>query len=236
MNRPHFLLAVPLLTTCVQAQADFYSHKYGGIAYSDMQLQDFCSGAAEFVQSLNLPQQTASSSGCGERGDGWKIYGGWRWTPHLAVEASYHQLASAELDFRIDADNGEYLQFEDEIETQLINAFVIGHWPLAEGLSLFGKLGGGAWNSELSERQTGELFFVYQIGEEAFEERLTEVSGKATEVHNGFHWGYGFGLSYRYRNSWTLRAEWESFSEVGSEDFRGGFDVEAASLGWSMHF
>ncbi|WP_323845514.1 outer membrane beta-barrel protein [Microbulbifer magnicolonia] len=236
MNRPLILLAVPLLTVCAQAQADFYSHRYGGVAFSDAELAGFCRGATGFVQGLNSPQQTSTTNACSENGDGWKIYGGWRWTPHLAVEASYQQLANAELDFRVDADNGEYLRFEDEIETQLINVFAVAHWPLVEGINLFGKLGGGLWNSKISERQSGELLFVYLVGEDALEERLTEVSGRVEDRANGFHWGYGVGISYRHQNAWTLRAEWESFSDVGSDDFRSGFDVEAASLGWSMHF
>lgn len=236
MNRPLFLLAVPLLTLSAQTRADFYSHKYGGIGYSDMQLQGFCSGATGFVQRFNIPGQTATSGACNDSGNGWKIYGGWHWTPSLAVEASYQQLTTSELNFRIDGGSGDYLTFEDEVETRLLNAFAVGHWPVAGGFSLFGKLGGGVWNAELSERQSGELFFIYQVGPDAFEPRLTEVSGRAGRNDNGFHWGYGAGISYSYGNDWTLRAEWETFRDISNDELRGGFDVEAATVGWSMHF
>ncbi|AMX03342.1 outer membrane beta-barrel protein [Microbulbifer thermotolerans] len=236
MKRPNVLLAVFFLVACAQTQADFYSHKYGGIGYGNTELQGFCNGAAVFVRNLNSSGQTASASACGEKGDSWKIYTGWRWTPYMAVEASYQQLAKADLDFRIDATNGEFLQFEDRIKTHLLNAFIVGHCPLFEGLSLFGKLGGGLWSAELSERQSGQLLFAYPVAEDEVETRLEEVSGKAYDSDNGFHWGYGFGIDYRYRNKWTLRAEWESFTEVGSDSFRSDFDAQSATLGWSMHF
>ena len=235
MNRPLSLLAVPLLILCASAQADFYSHRYAGVSLSDAELQGFCTDAQAFVQEINAGGQKAVNS-CGSSGDSWKIYGGWRWSPMLAVELSYQQLPESELDFRISADSGEYLEFSDRIQTHLANAYFIGHWPLGGGFSLFGKAGGGLWASDLSERQSGELYFAYPLEDGTFEPRLTPVSGHVADSRNGFHWAYGAGISYRYHNRWTLRAEWESFNNVGSDEFFSAYDVETASLGWSMHF
>ena len=236
MRRPLSLLAVPLLCFGGQAQADFYSHRYAGVGYSDTTLDGFCDGADAFVQGLANRGEAASAGTCNDSGDGWKIYGGWRWSPYLAVEGSYQQLTDAEFDFRVDGERDDYLIFQDKIETRLINAFIVGHWPLLDGLSLFGKLGGGVWNSDFSEHQSGELYFVFPVNEETVAEELLPVQGRAGDRDSGVHWSYGLGISYRYRNSWSLRAEWESFGDVGSDDFRSAFDVETASLGWSMHF
>ncbi|WGL18474.1 hypothetical protein PVT68_09280 [Microbulbifer bruguierae] len=67
-------------------------------------------------------------------------------------------------------------------------------------------------------------------------EMTIPVSGNFRDNTSGIHWGYGAGLSYRYNNSWSIRAEWEFFPEIGSEELRGVRDVETASLSWAMHF
>lgn len=248
MNRPLFLLAVPLLTLCAQAWADFYSHKYAGISYSDEVLAGFCDGAMQVAQDLNIDQQTAAIRNCAERGDGWKIYGGWRWTPHWAVEASYQQLAKGETELAL---NNLQLPFgyfpewreRDRVSTSLGNVFLVGHWPIAGGLSLFGKVGGGGWNSTLKQRIAAVELRLRQLPEEEVAEGESDVeiievpvSGTVSDSRTGFHWSYGAGISYRHHNSWTIRAEWESFSDVGSDDFFTAVDVQSASLGWSMHF
>lgn len=236
MNRLSLLLVVPALALATTARADFYSHRYGGISYGNMDLSGFCAGADKFVQSLGSTEQDSQTLNCSDSGNGWKIYGGWRWTPQLAVEGSYQQLAASTLDFQLRSNTSEYLVVEDEIKTQLINAFVVGHWPILEGVSLFAKVGGGLWISEISERQSGELLFTFENEAGELEDRLVPVSTRAYDSDTGIHLGYGAGISYRHGNRWTLRAEWEGFSNVGSEDFRSEYDVESASLGLSIHF
>jgi len=230
MARPLFLLAVPLLTLCAHAQADFYSHRYVGVSLNDDTVQGFCSGAEAFVQGID------AGGNCASGGDGWKVYGGWRWSPLLAVELSFQQLPTSELDFRLNGERDDYIQAKDKIDTRLANAFVVGHWPLGGGFSLFGKAGGGIWIADFSEKQSGQLYAQYQQEDGTIAEVLVPVNGKAADSDTGFHWGYGAGVSYRYHNSWTLRAEWESFSDIGSDNFRSSFDLQSASLGWSMHF
>lgn len=236
MHRHNLLLAVFLLALSGGTRADFYSHRYAGASFSNIDQQGFCSGAEAFVQDINSDDRRASGQGCSEGGDGWKLYSGWRWTPHLAVEASYQQLADSELGFRLDGERNQYLQIRDRVRTRLANAFFVGHWPLAAGFSVFGKVGGGLWWSELSERQSGEVLFVFENEDGTEEERLVAINSRAGTSDNGFHWGYGAGISYRHHNSWTIRAEWESFGDIGSDQLRAGYDVQTASLGWSMHF
>ncbi|WP_250459256.1 outer membrane protein [Microbulbifer litoralis] len=260
MTRPCFLLAVPFLTVCVSAQADFYSHRYAGVSFSNENLDGLCDSGRSTVQGFNSNGQTAIFDRCTETGKGWKIYGGWRWTPHLAVEASFQKLAQGSITYdRTDvqmppppvflvpgqrAPTGFFPEWRerDDIDTALGNIFVVTHWPIAEGFSVFAKLGGGGWNSRLKRRISGIQVFAIPLepeeGQEEIEFEFEEgpSSGTLEETRNGFHWSYGAGISYRHRNSWTIRAEWESFSDVGSDDFFTAVDVESASLGWSMHF
>jgi len=260
MARQYFLLAVPLLTLCAEAQADFYSHRYAGVSLSNDSLSGFCDSGKSTVQGFNSDDQTATFDRCEETGNGWKVYGGWRWAPHFAIEASYQRLAGSSITY--DRTNVQTLpppafiipgqpiptgffpdwHERDEVDTSLGNLFFVAHWPIAEGFSVFGKLGGGGWHSNLKRRISGTQVFAIPIapeeGQEEIEFEFEEgpTSGTVEDSRNGFHWGYGAGISYRHHNSWTIRAEWESFSDVGSDDFFTAVDVRAASLGWSMHF
>ncbi|MFI2811494.1 MULTISPECIES: outer membrane beta-barrel protein [Microbulbifer] len=237
MPRPHVLLAVlTSLTLALPASADFYSHRYVGVSVGDAGQGNFCPQASDRVQRFSFNGEPARLLNCGEGGETWKLYTGWRWSPYFAVEASLQQLASSDLDFEFRNARGEFLRLEDELETYLVNAYAVGHWPLYRGLSLFAKVGGGAWNMELSERQAGEFLFRFQQEDGTITEELVPVNGSSGATDNGFHYGYGAGISYRHHNNWTLRAEWETFSDIGSGELRGEFDVETASLGWSMHF
>lgn len=232
MQRLLILLVVPALALAANARADFYSHRYLGLSLGNAELAGFCDGGVSFVDRNN----NLSGLGCSEEGEGLKIYGGWRWKPHLALEASYHRLPKSRLDLLWQPGFSQHLVVNEGIRTQMASAFAVGHLPLVQGLSLFGKLGGGFWMSSLRSRQSGELLFVF-LDEEGEEfAQLVPVSGKSTRAANGFHWGYGAGISYRRHNNWTVRAEWEVFPDVGSSDLYGSFDVHSASLGWSMHF
>lgn len=238
MKKSLTLLAAPLLTLCAGAQADFYSHKYAGFGFGNSDRSGFCevSGAA-IAAADSAPDQSFTSLGCDDAGNGWKIYGGWRWTPQMAVETSFHQLSRNELKAEQKLDDGSHQVIDDEITTRLGNLFFVGHWPLAEGLSLFGKLGGGFWFSERDTGFDGEAFFQVAVDENdepIFE--LLPFSRSQSSNDSGFQWGYGAGISYSYQNRWTIRAEWENFADVGSEDFFGGDDAETLTLGWSMHF
>ncbi len=248
MNRPLFLLAVPLLTLCAGAQADFYSHRYAGVAYFDQAPQQFCDNVSPYVQSFGGEEISVAMGSCEEKVRSWKIYGGWRWTPHLALEASFQKLGKNAFSFQ--AENlapqvGEFTRYNEgnKISTSLGNLSLIGHWPLWEGLSLYGKVGGGAWSSSLTQR--ANISWLIEVGvpaeqQEAFggETAIVEVSqsGDFRDTRTGFQWSYGAGVNYRHHNSWSIRAEWENFADIGSENFFGGDDLQALSLGWSMHF
>ena len=236
MTRPSLLLVVPALALTSTASADFYSHRYAGVSFGSAEQTGFCDAANRGVQRFSGDGQSATLSTCGESKNNWKLYAGWRWSPFLAFEGNLQKLEKSELDFQIDFEDGGFLVFEDEIETYLINAYAVGHWPIYEGISLFAKVGGGFWNSELSERGAGELPFIFLQEDGTLVTALAPVSGDSGLTDNGFHYGYGAGLSYRHNNDWTLRAEWESLNDLGSDELRGTFDVNTASLGWSMHF
>ncbi|KUJ83570.1 porin family protein [Microbulbifer flavimaris] len=235
MNRPTFLLAVPLMALPNLASADFYSHRYAGISFGNAEQQGFCTSVDAQISRFDTDTQDVPERSCEGAGNLIKLYGGWRWTPNLAVEASVRQLDDNRVGFTLTNDRGEFLQVEDEIKTRLATAYVVGHLPFFGGASFFAKAGGGFWMGELSGRQRGEVLVAVQE-DGVIREVPVEVRGRGAEADNGFHWSYGAGISYRNHNNWTVRAEWETFQDIGSEDLRGSYDLETVSLGWSLHF
>lgn len=238
MIRLHILLVVPAAMLANNAIADFYSHRYGGISILDSQFSGFCTTNREFVNNLNSDTQQAAPGACTEnKTRGWKVYGGWHWTPYLAFEADLRDSGESEHQFTVVNPSFPGLNVRDRITTRMGNAFVMGHIPVGRsGLSLFGKVGGGFWLNELTEYQDGEALFELLTSDGSSEVVSVPVSGKFRDNASGFHWGYGAGVSYRHRNSWTLRAEWEVFPEAGSDELRARHELESASIGLSMHF
>ncbi|WOX06916.1 outer membrane beta-barrel protein [Microbulbifer pacificus] len=237
MVRPSLLLVVPAALLANSASADFYSHRYGGAAALNGTLSGFCTEGQGFVNQLNVEEQVASTSSCEEESSGWKLYGGWQWSPYFAVEADFRQATEGDLKFEVTNPQLPFLRVRDRVTTRMGNAFVVGHLPIGRnGFSLFGKLGGGFWLSQFTRYENGEVIFQVPMEDGSTEEIAIPVSGKFGDNASGFHWGYGAGVSYSHSNSWTLRAEWELFPDIGSEDFLGQYDTQTTSVGWSMHF
>lgn len=237
MVRPLLLLVVPAALLADYASADFYSHRYGGISLLDGQLNSFCTQTSAFVSALNSDEQQAAVTDCEEQGYGLKLYGGWQWSPYLAVEADFRQVTKGELRFDVSNPVFPYRDVRDRITTRMGNAFVVGHLPFGgSGLSVFGKLGGGFWLSQFTEYQDGEALFLVPMEDGSTQEVVAPISGKLRDNASGFHWGYGGGINYRYGNSWSIRAEWEMFPDIGTEDLRAEYEVQTTSLGWSLQF
>ncbi|MBN8430370.1 outer membrane beta-barrel protein [Microbulbifer salipaludis] len=238
MARLPLLLVVPLsLLGSSLASADFYSHRYGGISLQHTAQDPLCHNARAFVDGLNGEQQTAQLANCTDSGPGAKLYAGWRWSPSFAVEADLRQAATTTAQFSISNPQLPYLNIKETLTTRMGNAFVVGHLPVGRsGVSVFGKVGGGFWLGQLRSRQRGDALAVFQLEDGSLQPVLFPVDGTFSESTSGFHWGYGAGVSYSFRNRWSLRAEWEWFPEIGSDALLGKHDVESASLGWSVHF
>ncbi|MFV8783952.1 outer membrane beta-barrel protein [Microbulbifer sp. SA54] len=238
MARPIILLVVPAALLANTASADFYSHRYGGVSVLNSNFSGFCPASRAFVNSLVSPTLQASPGDCTEStSSGWKIYGGWQWTEHWAVEADLRQAGEGELYFTMMSPRLPQLNVRDRLTTRMGNAFVVGHLPIGRsGISLFGKVGAGFWLNQLTEYQEGEALFTVLMSDGSTQGVAVPVSGKLKDNASGFHWGYGAGVSYRHHNSWTLRAEWEVFPDIGSEELRARYELETTSLGLSMHF
>jgi OOP family OmpA-OmpF porin len=134
---------------------------------------------------------------------GWKLFGGWRFTPYLALEGGYADLGDSE---------GNTLIFgqdvNGEISADALFAELIGSVPLGERGLLLGKLGVANVDAELKTD-----IFAVPLG--------VPTSSFSTDSTDAV---YGLGAEFGFTGSLLGRLEWERF------DFEDGVDLFSASL------
>lgn len=125
-----------------------------------------------------------------------RLYGGYRFSPNLAVEVLYSDIGEWEL---IDDTNG----FEATYEASSVDLAAVGLLPLADGrFDLFARAGIAFWSLDTELASLGGL-----TGEPAFAVN-PESSGQ------DLFWAVGFNINAFADKRWTLRSELTSY-EVG---------------------
>jgi OOP family OmpA-OmpF porin len=135
-----------------------------------------------------------------------KLFGGYWFNPHLALEAAVVGL-------------GDNLGPEDLIKDGFA-VEVLGALPIGERFELFAKAGFFFWEvrvetNDLDCTDFGSGFICF------FEE---------DELDDGVDPTYGVGVQYRFHDRWNVRGEWERFEDVGESD------VDLLSVNVSFHF
>lgn len=117
---------------------------------------------------------------------GFKIYGGFEFTPNLAVEMAYVDLGELTYGGTFGPDpvtNGR-------LETTGLNVALVGTVPVSPGFSLFAKGGIFAWSAEARDITAGRVF----VGRD-----------------EGGDLSFGLGAAFYLNENLSLRAEWERF-------------------------
>jgi OOP family OmpA-OmpF porin len=134
---------------------------------------------------------------------GWKLFGGWRFTPYLAFEGGYADFGDAKGDTVIFGQD-----VNGEISADSLFAELIGSVPIGKGGLLLGKLGVANVDVELKTD-----IFAVPLG--------TSTSSFSTDSTDAV---YGLGAEFGFTRSLLGRLEWERF------DFEDGVDLFSASL------
>ena len=124
-----------------------------------------------------------------------KIFGGYRFTPHVAGELSFVNLGTARY-------NGDFFGTPvtgGKIDVWGYNLSAVLSFPLGERVSIFGKLGLFLWESEVSDVTGGAAF---------------------AETVRGWDGGsFGIGAAWNFARNLSARVEWEQLP-LGSSDAR----------------
>jgi len=206
------------------AQVSWYAAASGGQARTNI----------EYVRSVEggfTPQPVMQTSH-DLRDAGWKLSGGMRLSPNVALEVTYADLGK--ITTHTDGQGGTFVQtFGLDISRKVrgVGVDVVGSLPVASRFDVFGKL--GIYRTTV---RTDISLIDNVVFSTAPDLRQRTVEGREDIVHAGL------GVQARITPRWAIRAEVERFMDVGN-GFRAGdpngtgrADVDFASVGVVFNF
>jgi len=149
-------------------------------------------GKSDYDRGNAVPDLITSGSFDG-KDTGFKIFGGYQFNPHFAVELAYVDLGKASYSGNF----GAVPVTGGSLETWGLNVSAVGILPLSPSFELFGKIGLFGWESKARDI-TGGLPF----------------SGTADDADVSF----GLGMAFNIAKNVSIRAEWERFKAVDDID------------------
>lgn len=160
-------------------------------------------------------------------GDAYRIGGGYRLTPNVALELAYVDLGHATSRYRT-VFGGITVDVKGKYRLDGVQTAIVGRWPASEAVFVFGKA--GALAARLRYSETGTEAF------NPFPRAFTAPVDRATRPL------LGLGAEYRLDSRWMLRGEWERYWGIGrrfglAESRNGRFDtIDAFFVGLTYRF
>ena len=132
-------------------------------------------------------------SNCKDSDTAWKIFGGYEFTPNLALELGYNDFGRISSDATVVV-GGSTFTGNAKIEATAFELTGIGSLPLGHQFSLYGKLGVyyAETKSSANVRQTTPPF----------------ATGSSSASDNNTNLTFGFGARYDITRNIAVRAEW----------------------------
>jgi OOP family OmpA-OmpF porin len=125
---------------------------------------------------------------CDDKDTAWRLFGGYRITPNLAVELGYTDLGEVSA-----SGAGE----SASVEARALEATGLGMLPLSPAMSLYAKA--GVYRGEVDGR------FSSGLG-----------GGSAEETNTDFT--FGFGAQFDLARNVALRGEWQRYRNMGGDE------------------
>jgi OOP family OmpA-OmpF porin len=180
----------------------------GGLHSSGMQV-----GAINpALQAQGLGVRTTAAE---DRDTGWKLYAGFRLSPHLAVEGGYAALGRYRFEGQVVQDPGTV---QASFKAGGWNLAALGIVPLGDGWDVFGKAGASYWQARLDTQG--------------------RFSGRSAQPADAQGAGplLGLGANWRHSAALSARVEWERFGRIGQADRTGQTDIDWLSIDLQFHF
>lgn len=167
---------------------------YVGVGGGQMNAKSSASTLASDLAALGYTAQTTMDN----TDTGWKLFGGYRFNPYLALEGGYVDLGKVKSEIRADVLSPQAL-VDDVSRVHPFSIKGAGLWGVASypigDFSVFGKVGVVRWTAKASAR-------VIPAGTPS-----ASIDDKGTGA------AYGLGLGYDVPNTrWSVRGEWEKFN------------------------
>jgi len=187
----------------------------------------------DFVRNRENSIQEAFNlrSSFDDKDTAWKAFGGYRFGPNLALEASYFDLGaiSTQTAFDIVGGPGGTVSTARDVKGFALDLVAIA--PLGERFSLFGRVGAYRAQSEATIGISGDA--IFSDGEGGTTRNKTS--------HNS-NWKAGVGLDWNVARNVALRVEYERYFEVGNafaigtRNGTGEADIDVVTIGAIYRF
>ncbi|BAU46733.1 outer membrane protein A [Sulfurifustis variabilis] len=198
LSRIFVVIAVAIVATTTVAAAESPDW-YAGLGFGQTKAQDI-------VCDLDI---TCSAD---DTDTGWKVFGGYRFSPNAAIEFGYVDLGEV----TFEGEDSFLGVTKLSIEAQGFNAALTGFLPVGGSTSLMGKIGLFRW--DVDARASASFF------------------GSGSESETGIDLMFGFGVSVDVTRNAAVRLEWERFGNVGDENVTGESDVDLLSASFAYRF
>jgi OmpA-OmpF porin, OOP family len=133
---------------------------------------------------------------------GYKAFTGYQFIPPLALELSYVDLGKPKAHYDLSTTLGLYTR-DATYKIQGLNLAAVGTLPLSDAFSVHGSV--GAFYSELKYSESGT------DAPDNTPNSFTASNRRRTDL------SFGLGLTYRLRDQWAIRGDWDRFRNIGSE-------------------
>lgn len=153
---------------------------------------------------------TGGFTGSVDKSDtGWKIFGGYQFSRHFAVEAGYYDLGKVSF-----SGTAGGAAISGNFDSTAIGLSLVGILPVWDNFSLLGRVGVGY------SEQDGSV---------------TVAGATATASDDSTKLTYGLGLRYDFGRHVMVRGQWERF-RVGGSNVGGEEDVDLYTIDLGYRF
>lgn len=161
---------------------------------------------ARSVCNTNWLPAGTTVGGCDKKDMGWKVYGGYQFTPHWGAEVGYVDFGKQRWGVAI----GGVTPAIAEAETKAWQLAATGTLPIVPEFGVFGKL--GLYGSDMDVRANN-----------------ISANGNSTD----YMWG--LGAQWYFGRNWSMRLEFERFNNAGNSSI-GTTDYDLISIGAMFRF
>jgi OOP family OmpA-OmpF porin len=180
------------------ASSAAWSQLYIGAAIGQSKIKNTCEGAPSAIT-------------CDDKDRALKLFGGYQFTPSLAVELGISSLGTAK------ATGSGSFGVTETAELSAVELTAVGSWPLGNRFAIQGRLGVYHGEMEAGDATVPAVFPPPP--------RRGWRSASSTDLT------YGIGASFGVSDNALLRVEWQRYNQLGGE-----FDIDVLSIGALYRF
>lgn len=197
-------LAIAVIVSPVATAADRGGYIGGNVGQSRAHFDE-----GPMATRVMAPGRVVTSIGSDDRDVGYKLYGGYRFSRHFALEGGYFDLGK----FDFTATTLPLGTLNGSIRVKGVNLDLVGMMPLTEKFSAFGRIG-------LNYAQTRDSF---------------NGTGGAVVVNpnpsdRDLNHKFGLGIQYKFTESFGMRAEAERYRVSNAVGGKANVDLFSVGL------